>query len=190
MKQRSKHDLVAAYLTRAAGLWAVYEARAAGVSEIGVARNVGLRMKRLGAADPAVVYWCSSKAEAMAVAAVARAAGLPAAEAIPEAAIALKVAVSPAAAVEARIAATAKILRANIDAMNRSGDLREVNQAYKRMRAAREAAGLQSVSYGLYRERATVAMFLRVMHAAGPEAQRLAARLREQLMAGSGGRTP
>jgi hypothetical protein len=194
MKRGATNDLVAAYLTRAAGLWAVYGARAAEWDEIGVVRNVGLRNVKLarrdGGAEIAVVFWCSSKTDATAVAAAARATGKPAAEAIPEAAAALNIAVAPAAAIEARIAATARMLRASIDAMSRRGDLRVVNLAYKRLRVVRMAAGVRPISYSSYRERITVAMFLRAMHAAGPEAQRRVAQLREQLMAGLDGRTP
>lgn len=176
---RTRDDIVAALLMRASGLWAVYVARAGGADEVGVARNVGLRVKRAGGADALAVFWCASKADAMAIAAAARVAGKPVEIAIREAAQALHIAVAPSEAVEARVAVMAKIVLAHAEEMRRRGDLREINQSYKRLRAARAKAGLAPISYHSVFYRAAVMMFVRVMHAGGPDARRRAAQLLE-----------
>lgn len=167
---RTRDDIVAALLMRASGLWAVYVARAGGADEVGVARNVGLRVKRAGGADALAVFWCASKADAMAIAAAARAAGKPVEIAIREAAQALHIAVAPSEAVEARVAVMAKIVLARAEEMRRRGDLREIHQSYKRLRAARAKAGRSPISYNSFLYRTAAMMFVRAMRVGDPDA--------------------
>lgn len=167
---RTRDNIVAAILMRSIGLWAVVVARTDGAGGRVVARNVSLRIKRTGGTGARAVYWCSTKANAMEVAAAARASGKPAEIAIREAAQALHIAVAPSEAVEARVAVMAKIVLARAEEMRRRGDLREIHQSYKRLRAARAKAGRSPISYNSFLYRTAAMMFVRAMRVGDPDA--------------------